>query len=119
VSSRLAQDRYGRRIAVISVRTLPDVEIGQRFLVLGDTIASGATSVRFYFMVDETRRESRPASPREQLEAQRHAPYRPNMSRQERERQRVPDDELDEAAAVAAAYAEQRRAPADLLNAAV
>jgi hypothetical protein len=33
-----------------------------------------------------------------------------------RKRLEVPDDELDEAAAIAAAYAEQRREPVDLIN---
>jgi hypothetical protein len=40
------------------------------------------------------------------------------VSRREREQQDVPDDELDEQAAIEAARLEQQREPADLLNAA-
>ena len=39
---RLGTDPLGRPVAVISVRTLPDVELGYRYVVLGDTIAAGA-----------------------------------------------------------------------------
>jgi hypothetical protein len=113
VSSRLAVDRYGRTVAIISVRTLPDIDLGYQYVVLGDTIASAGT--RIFRLADETRRASRPATAREQQEAQRHAPYRPSLSRRERE-QEVPDEELDEQAALAAAYAEQKREPADLVN---
>jgi hypothetical protein len=104
MSSRLAQDRYGRTVAIISVRTLPDVELGYRFVVLGDTIASAG--VQITFMAETTRRASRPANSREQREAQRHAPYRPALSRAARE-QRVPDDELGEHAAIELARKEQ------------
>jgi hypothetical protein len=114
VSSRLAVDRYGRTVAIISVRTLPDVELGYQYVILGDTIASAGT--RIFRLADETRRASRPATAREQQEAQRHAPYRPSLSRRERE-QEVPDDEaLDEAEAIRAAMIEQRRMPPDLVN---
>jgi hypothetical protein len=116
MSSRLAQDRYGRIVAVINVRTLPDVELGYRYVVLGDTIAAGASSVRFFFLADETRRASRPPNGRERLEAQRHAPYRPALSRQERERQQVPDSELAEQAAIELARREQQHTPADLIG---
>jgi hypothetical protein len=113
MSSRLAHDCYGRTIAVISVRTLPDAELGYRFLVLGDTIASAG--IQITFMAETTRRASRPANSREQQEAQRHAPYRPALSRAARE-QRVPADELAEQAAIELARKEQQREPADLIG---
>jgi hypothetical protein len=114
VSSRLAVDRYGRTVAVISVGTLPDVPLGYRYLVLGDTIASAG--VRVFFLAENTRRASRPANGRERVESQRHAPYRPAPSRQEREQQQVPDSELAEQAAIELARKEQQREPADLIG---
>ena len=107
------QDRYGRAVAIVSVRTLPDVEFGYRFVVLGDTIA--AAGVRIFRMADETRRSSRPANARERTDSARHAPYRPALSRRERERE-VPDDELAEQAAIELACKEQQREPADLIG---
>jgi hypothetical protein len=112
VSSRLATDHYGRLIAVGTCVELQ----GLRWLVLGDTIAAGASSVRFFFLADETRRASRPANARERQEAQRHAPYRPALSRQERERQQVPDSELAEQAAIELARKEQQREPVHLVS---
>jgi hypothetical protein len=114
MSSRLALDAYGRRVAIVSVRTLPDVELGYCYVVLGDTVASAGT--RIFFLADETRRASRPATARERQEAQRHAPYRPALSRQEREQQKVPDDELAEQAAIRLARKEQQREPTDLIG---
>jgi hypothetical protein len=114
MSSRLGHDSRGRRVAVVTTRTLPDVEMGHLFVVLGDTIASAG--VRIFFLAENTRRASRHATARERQEAQRHAPYRAALSRQQREQQQVPDDALDDAEAVAAAYAEQRREPVDLIN---
>jgi hypothetical protein len=115
VSSRLATGSQGERIAVVTSRLLPDVELGHIYICLGDSIAAGASSVRFFFLADETRRASRPANGRERAESQRHAPYRPALSRQEREQQ-VPDDELDEQAALEAARREQQREPVDLIG---
>jgi hypothetical protein len=66
-------------------------------------------------LADETQRASRPPNGRERTEAQRHAPYRPALSRQEREQQ-VPDDELADAEAIRQAMLEQRREPVDLVN---
>jgi hypothetical protein len=113
MSSRLAQDRSGRTVAIITVRTLPDVELGYRYIVLGDTIASAG--VRIFSLANETRRASRPANGRERLESQRHAPYRPALSRQQREHE-VPDTELADEEAVRLARLEQQRTPADLVN---
>ena len=92
MKSRLAQDRYGRTIGIVSVRTLPGVELNHHYIVVGDTIASAGT--RIFFLANETRRASRPATGRERAESQRHAPYRPALSRQEREQQQVPDELL-------------------------
>jgi hypothetical protein len=114
MSSRLAVDRYGRTVAVISVGTLPDVPLGYHYVVLGDTIASAG--VRVFFLADETRRSSRPANARERQDAQRHAPYRPALSRAAREQQDVPDDQLADAEAVRLARLEQQRQPVDLIG---
>jgi hypothetical protein len=113
MSSRLTRDSQGRRVAVVTIRTLPDLEMGHVFVCLGDTIASAG--VRVFFLETETRRASRPATSREQQEAQRHAPYRAALSRTAREQQ-VPDDELDEKAALEAARREQQRTPVDLIG---
>jgi hypothetical protein len=88
--------------------------MGHVFVVVGDTVAAAGT--RIFFLADETRRTSRPATARERTEAQRHAPYRPNLSRQAREHQQVPDDELAEQAAIKLAHKEQQRAPVDLID---
>ena len=114
VSSRLGPDPHGRLVAIVTVRTLPDVRAGHTYLVLGDSIH--AAGVGIYFMCDDTRRASRPASARERQEAQRHAPYRPALSRAERERQDVPDEQLAEPAAIELASREQQRTPADLIG---
>jgi hypothetical protein len=114
MSSRLTQDRHGRTVAVISVGTLPDVPLGYRYVVLGDTIASAG--VRIFFLANETRRSSRPANARERTDSARHAPYRPALSRHEREQQHVPDSELAEQAAIELARKEQQREPVDLIG---
>jgi len=95
--------------AVVSVRTLPNIELGYQYVVLGDTVASAG--VRIFFLADETRRASRHANGRERAESQRHAPYRPSLSRQKREHHETPDDELDEQAALEAARREQQHEP--------
>jgi hypothetical protein len=59
----------------------------------------------------------RPPTTREMAAAR--PPYESNSAkRARRERREVPDDELDDQAAIEAAYREQRREPVDLLNAA-
>jgi hypothetical protein len=112
VSSRLALDSDGRLVAIGTSAELQ----GQAWVVLGDTIAAAGTSI--FFLANETRRESRPATSEEQLEAKRHAPYRAGVARQEREQQATPDDLLAEQEAIRLARLEQQRTPADLLNAA-
>jgi hypothetical protein len=111
VSSRLATDHYGRLVAVGTCVELK----GLRWLVLGDTIAAGASGFTVFFLADETRRASRPANARERQEAQRHAPYRAGLSRQGREQQ-IPDELLADQEAVELARREQQRAPADLIG---
>ena len=111
MSSRLATDHYGRLIAVGTCVELQ----GLRWVVLGDTIGA-AGSGGIFFLAAEAH-TGRLATGREQLEAQKHAPYRAGVSRREREQQ-VPDDQLDEQAAIEAARREQQREPADVLNAA-
>jgi hypothetical protein len=109
MSSRLARDAEGHLVAE---GTCPELH-GLRWLVIGDSVQ--AAGVKIYFMCDDTRRASRPATGREQLESQRHAPYRPALSRQEREQQH-PDDELAEQAAIELARREQQRRPVDLIQ---
>jgi hypothetical protein len=111
MSSRLARDRQGRLIAEGTCVELH----GLRWLVLGDTIEAG-TGVRIFFLADDTRRASRPPDARERQEAQRHAPYRPALSRAARERQDVPDELLADQEAVELARREQQREPADLIS---
>jgi hypothetical protein len=102
MSSRLAVDANGRAVVVVTTPSLW-LRVGERFIVL-DWFELGFT------------RPGRAPTAREQQEAQRHAPYRPALSRREREQQEVPDDEPDDAEAIRAAMLEQRRAPPDLLN---
>jgi hypothetical protein len=97
VSSRLAVDRWGRTIVVVTSST-DGLPIGHVFVVLDWT---GFFTPRGRA---PTAREKATAKP----------PYSSPRSRWNRPQ--VEDDQLDEAAAVAAAYAEQRREPADLIN---
>jgi hypothetical protein len=110
MSSRLALDPYGRLVAEGTCVELR----GLRWLVLGDSVQ--AAGDRIYFMCENTRRASRPANGRERAESQRHAPYQPALSRQQREQQQVPDDQLAEQAAIELARKEQQRTPADLIG---
>jgi hypothetical protein len=99
VSSRLAVDGYGRLIVEGTCLELR----GLRWLVL-DGRELGLLPTH-----------GRPPDPRERLHARE--PYDPNSAKRTRaDRLDVPDEELDEQAALAAAYAEQRRQPADLLS---
>jgi hypothetical protein len=102
MNSRIAQDSSGRAVAIIRLRTLPDVELGHSFLILdGRTVGLLPTRAR------------KPT--RASAEAQKQT-YTPNLSRQLREQPAEQDDELDENAAIEAAYREQRRSPPDLVN---
>jgi hypothetical protein len=98
MSSRLAVDAQGRTVVIVTSAT-DGLPIGHVFLVL---------DWRGFFTPP-----GRPPSPREMLAAR--APYDSNSTK--RARAEVPDDELDEQAALEAAYREQKREPADLLQA--
>jgi hypothetical protein len=100
VSSRLAIDELGRTVAVITVR-LPDLEPGHCFLVVDPRLVGLMPTL------------GRLASPRERTDVR--APYDPTSAKRAR-REQIQDDQLDEEAAIEAAYAEQRREPTDLLN---
>jgi hypothetical protein len=103
VSSRLAVDQWGRKVAIITTRSLW-LEPGEVFLVL-DGHPFGLVPTR-----------GRPAGARERMEAGKWF-YDANSGKRARaEQPQVPDEELDEQAALAAAYAEQKREPADLVN---
>jgi hypothetical protein len=102
VSSRLAVDGLGRMVAVITVR-LPDLEPGHCFLVVDPRLVGLMPTV------------GRLPSSRERTDVR--APYDPTSAKRRRAQLvEVPDDELDDAEAVAAAYAEQRREPADVFR---
>jgi hypothetical protein len=100
MSSRIAVDSYGRLIVEGTCLELR----GLRWLVL-DGRELGLLPT-----------QARPPDARERMQAGRTF-YDPNSAKRARaERLEVPDDELDEQAALAAAYAEQRSAPPDLVN---
>jgi hypothetical protein len=106
VSSRLAFDPHGRLVAE---GTCLDLR-GLRWVVLGNLVYS--TSSGEIVLFGWLGKSGRPPTPRERAEAR--PPYENPKAR--RWKVQVDDDELDEAAAVAAAYAEQRRQPTDLVN---
>jgi hypothetical protein len=100
MSSRLALDPLGRTIVVVTTPSLW-LQVGERFLVLN--------------WLDLFEPRGRPPTARERESTR--APYDSNSAKRERAQLvDVPNDELDEVAAVAAAYAEQRRTPRDLVN---
>jgi hypothetical protein len=102
MSSRLAQDRYGRTVAIVTVR-LPDLEPGHCFLVVDPRLIGLMPTL------------GRLPSPRERSNVR--APYDPTSAKRERQqRLEVPDDELAEQAAIELARKEQQREPADLIG---
>jgi hypothetical protein len=103
MSSRLALDQHGRTIVVITTRSLW-LEVGQVFLVLDG---------RPFGLVPE---RGRPADARERLQTAKTF-YDPASAKRARaERPEVPDELLADEEAVRLAYAEQRKAPPDLVN---
>jgi len=104
VSSRLALDPHGRRVVVVTTPSLW-LQVGDRFRV-ADPCAWGLLPAG----------TGRPASARELLWNRRDAPYDPARDRRFRSLSEVPDDELDERAALEAARLEQQRHPADLIQ---
>jgi hypothetical protein len=99
MSSRRALDAQGRAIVVVTTPSLW-LQVGERFLVV-DPFELGFT------------RPGRPPTARERAASAR---FFYDSTSAKRQRAEVPDDELDEAAAVAAAYAEQRHEPVDLIG---
>ncbi len=102
MSSRLAVDALGRTVAIVTVR-LPDLELGHCFLVVDPRLIGLMPTL------------GRLPSPRERSDVR--APYDPTSAKRRRAQLvEAPDDELDEQAAVAAAYEAQRREPVDLIG---
>src|SRR5215210_5532167 len=97
-SSRLGRDQHGRQVVIV---TTPGValNVGDVFLVLDGTLF-GLFSKR-----------GRPPTPQERAQAR--PPYQdPRAARKQwGEAQPADDAELDQHAAIAAAYLEQRREP--------
>ena len=106
MSSRLAFDHHGRLVAIEAD--------GTRWVVLGNLVYS--TSSGEIILFGWLGRSGRPPTAREMAEAR--PPYESTSAmRERRQRLEVPDDELDEKAAIEAARLEQQRQPADLLQA--
>jgi hypothetical protein len=102
-SSRLGFDQHGRQVAVVTTRSLW-LDIGDVFVVV-DGRQLGLLPT-----------QARPPDARERVEAGKHFFDANSAKRARAEQSEIPDEELDEQAALAAAYAEQRRTPPDLLN---
>src|SRR6266511_5722832 len=103
-SSRLALDSLGRTVVIVTTPAC-DIEVGHVFVVLDGT-AWGLVPERGRLATPQERAAARP-------------PYQdPRAARKQWGEPSPAEPELDEQAAIAAAYAEQRRAPADLLAAA-
>jgi hypothetical protein len=105
MSSRLAFDSQGRLIAIETD--------GTRWLVLGNLVKSTITGDTILF--GWLGRSGRPPTARERATAREPylGPGRTNVWPRRRDRD---DDDLDASNAIAAAYAEQRREPADLIH---
>jgi hypothetical protein len=102
MSSRLAVDAHGRTVAIVTVR-LPDLEPGHCFLVVDPRLVGLMPTL------------GRLPSPRERTDVR--APYDPTSAKRRRAQlAEVPDDQLDEAAALEACRREQERTPPDLVN---
>jgi hypothetical protein len=100
MSSRLALDPQGRKIVIVTSST-DGLPIGHVYLVV---------DWNGFFTPP-----GRAPTARERAEAR--PPYESNSAKRARlQRVEVPDDELDEQAAVEAARREQQRAPVDLIN---
>ncbi len=104
VSSRLALDQFGRPVAIVTTPA-PRLDVGEWFLVVDPTVFGLLPA-----------RTGRPATAREQVWNRRDAPYDPQRDRRLRSVSEIPDEELDERAALEAARLEQQRRPADLIQ---
>jgi hypothetical protein len=110
VSSRLGFDCDGRLVAEGSCAELR----GLRWVVLGNLINSTVNGDQILF--GWLGPSGRPPTPRERSMAR--PPYEANGAKQRRARlEEIPDEELDEAAALRACRLEQQRQPADLIHA--
>ena len=107
VASRYATDRYGRLLVEITSPTCVELPVGMRFLVRGTTFAASGTASGGW---------AGPVGRRPRRNGGDRTPYRAPTYQPTPE---PPDDELDEQAAIAAAYAEQRQQPADVVNVAL
>ena len=115
--SRLARDRYGRLVAIVTVAD-EATRVGQVFLVLGDTVEAGGVAIGW--MGAGTGRV-----PTVQERSAAREPYSLRAARIERarraqapqERREVPDELLADEEAIEAARREQEREPAaDLIS---
>jgi hypothetical protein len=102
VSSRLAVDQRGWTVVEIVTPSL-GLDTGERFLIV-DRFRLGWLS-----------RPGRTPTAKERMSAR--PPYEPLSARKARQEAReVPDDELDEKAALEACIREQEREPTDLIG---
>jgi hypothetical protein len=100
MSSRLAVDRWGRQVVVVTSST-DGLPIGHVFVVID---WKG-------FFTPPGRRPTPAEMQRARL------PYDPTSAKRRRAQlAETPDHQLDDQAAIEAAYAEQRNAPVDLVN---
>ena len=106
MSSRLGTGPHGEPLAIVTVRTLPDIELGHRFVVL-----DMCRDLHWF-----TTRGRRP-TPRERLEAR--PPYESKTKAatwESRTRRDQEDERLAEAEAIRLARLEQQREPVDLIG---
>jgi len=115
--SRLARDRYGRLVAIVTVADEATC-VGQVFLVLGDTVEAGGLTIGWMGSSS-----GRPATAQERSTVR--DPYSLRAARIEQarraqtpqERREVPDELLADEEAIEQARREQEREPADLIGA--
>lgn len=114
--SRLARDRFGRLVAIVTVAD-EATRVGEVFLVLGDTVEAGGVAIGWMGSSS-----GRPPTAQERSTARE--PYRLRAARIERarraqaprERREVPDELLADAEAIEQARREQEREPVDLIG---
>lgn len=109
VSSKLALDRFGRRITIVTSPTILELPVGMTFRDLGNDMPSDGAGFGWL----GARAASRHPSPREQVEVR--PPYSAAHPRRSA-RQESDEDDLADEEAIKLARVEQERTPADLLN---
>jgi hypothetical protein len=102
VSSRLAVDQHGRKVAIVTAPSMW-LEVGDRFLIV-DALELGFEP-----------RGRRPTA-RERMEAKPPYESKTKAATWERRAAVLSDDELDDKQAIAYARREQQREPADLIG---